>query len=155
MLLDASLSLASSAASRMEEIMHSLSRFATSDLVPGNEDVTYEAPRLGTTGIEHMDLSTFQRTLFESRVCQRRGSCNVYPLLTLSPSDGRFFCAAVTLGASLFNASAPITIRAPSTEDTFMTIPASAVAQLASELQGPIVVRKVRQSSIVNIRPHF
>jgi hypothetical protein len=51
---DASLSLASSAASRMEEIMHSLSQFATSDLVPGNDDLTFEAPRLGKRGIWHI-----------------------------------------------------------------------------------------------------
>jgi hypothetical protein len=54
-------------------------------------------------------------------------------------------CAAMTLGATLFNASAPIIIRVPSTGGTAIDIPAKAVAQLAAQLQGPVVIYKVPQ----------
>jgi hypothetical protein len=51
--------------------------------------------------------------------------------------------AAVTVGASLFNVSAPLTAGVPSTEGTFMTIPREAMAELSSQLAQPVVIRKV------------
>lgn len=145
---DVASSLAAPAASRIEEVLNSLTALAASELGPGSVEKTFEAPRIGRGGgsvAVACSLCVCSADSLLIRTEQNVGPCRMVYRLLMPLVVWAMLCAAITVGATLFNESAPITIRAPSTEGTSINIPAKAVAQLAAQLQGPILIHKVPQ----------